>query len=292
MVYGTERDGSIRGIVKANQNLEDLFERPELKEHMDKLKEQVQEHFGVDKPPSAAVAASQIDPESAAHSVTFGFNLDNTSATAMMEDVKDESIKEALQEKLVLVKRVQQMTESEKETLDGLERKARQIVADHVQLITEPKSHTALAAAIGQTYVGKMCSTFEKTLLLVYDNKTAGEAATMPHIRTPPFKADRVKKVIQAAVSIRNPQPTDEEGDKEMMIKDGDIYLMFDAGVAGNQSGILNCFQNPTDGKQMTKSTHRLNLHYSEEAVESRYSRLRDTAVLQQLETITVVTLA
>eukprot|EP00959_Pyramimonas_sp_CCMP1952_P021958 461785-Pyramimonas_sp.AAC.2 len=97
----------------------------------------------------------------------------------------------------------------------------------------------------------------------------------------PPLKVERLKKCITAVNLTR-------DGGQDCLDA-GDLWLLFDGGVAGNRSVMLNQMQN-SEGKPLNKSVSNLYLHYSEDAIESKYSKLKDTSNLNQLECIMVVT--
>lgn len=105
--------------------------------------------------------------------------------------------------------------------------------------------------------------------------KVCGEAMTTPHLRTPPFKAERLKKLVSGILLNR--------GDADEL-DEGDVWILCDGG-SNIKGPMLNSFCNQ-DGKQLTKNVHTFHIVYSEESLESRYTRVRDGAVLNQLENI------
>ena len=104
---------------------------------------------------------------------------------------------------------------------------------------------------------------------------------TTPHLRNPPFKADRFKKLV---TGINASRPGGAE-----YIDPGDVWMLFDGGVAGIKGSMMSQF-NTSDGKPMRKSVRTVHIHYSEDVLKKRYSRLKEGVILQQLESIHVVT--
>eukprot|EP00959_Pyramimonas_sp_CCMP1952_P420369 8805037-Pyramimonas_sp.AAC.1 len=55
----------------------------------------------------------------------------------------------------------------------------------------------------------------------------------------------------------------------------GDVWLIFDGGLAGNKGFILNSFCN-SENKYLSKTAKHIHIHYSESAMEARCARLKE----------------
>ena len=60
-----------------------------------------------------------------------------------------------------------------------------------------------MSKVIADSYVGSLRGDSTGRVMLVYDNKTAGEALDQPHLRLPPFKEERRKKMATAVNMAR-----------------------------------------------------------------------------------------
>ncbi|CAK0843155.1 unnamed protein product [Prorocentrum cordatum] len=73
----------------------------------------------------------------------------------------------------------------------------------------------------------------------------------------------------------------------------GDVWSIFDGGLAGNKGFIINSFCN-SENKYLSKTAKHIHIHYSESAMEARCTRLKEPGsqegvALAQLETIHIV---
>ena len=257
LIYGNSKDGVIKSLVKTCSTVEDLFERLEVKETTERIKEMVADHFGLDKP-TGVIAQPTEDAQQ--HTVCLGFALDKETTDIFnnLDSVTHvPAVKQALEKKWGVAQCVQNLPDDKKSSLEMFERKAKQKVADHVQLVTEQKSSVAQAKMIAGTYVGSPTASWEArdTVLYIYDQKLAGESQTAPHLRVPPLKSERLKKCIQSITGIKDPDAN--------ALAEGDVFILMDAGVSGNAGSMMGAFAN-SDGKAITKAVSKLFLPYSE----------------------------
>ena len=123
--------------------------------------------------------------------------------------------------------------------LDRFKRQAEQFVASNVTLVDEMQSDDQILAALKESPAGKARAEAGKKqhILIFYDQQDAGEAQAQPHLRTPPLrsKGDHLKRFLRLMMQRRD-SPDD--------LDDGDVYVLNDAGRAGNKSVLLNAFTN------------------------------------------------
>ena len=91
----------------------------------------------------------------------------------------------------------------------------------YVTLISmENQSETQLSETLKLTAAVKL----DGRLLIIVDQKLAGETRTAPHIRTPPMQDETMQLLVAAATRTRN---------QCGYLKDGDFMLVPDAGKHG-----------------------------------------------------------
>ena len=228
---------------------------------------------------SGRVAVDDIAAEAELHSAALGFAFDKAVAENLTSKLEAQSaeFKEVLEKRWKVVERINKLSDAEKDSLQVLERLAKQKVADHVQLVVECSSASAMSKVLADSYVGSLRGDDKGRAMLVYDNETAGEALTTPRLRLPPFKQERLKKMVTAVNMTR------AGGGAEL--DEGDLWVLFDGGLAGNRTLMLNQFVNQ-EGKALSKAVKTLHLHYSEAAMELRYCRVKEGTVLHQLQRV------
>ena len=69
-----------------------------------------------------------------------------------------------------------------------------------VKLVVEPPTHQLLAEVLKTTV---LCEDDQRSCLIFYDCKTAGESSSQPHIRFPSFKQERLRKLCQGYIAAR-----------------------------------------------------------------------------------------
>lgn len=87
--------------------------------------------------------------------------------------------------------------DEEKALVMECERDARRLVRAKVSLIEESDRKKDMVDQLGNalTKAGIKAGSGPE-VLVVYDQKTAGEPITNPHVRLPPLKAERLKKAV------------------------------------------------------------------------------------------------
>lgn len=193
---------------------------------------------------------------------------------------------------------------------------AKRLLNSTVKLIAEPgteqqlreilKSIPVVANTVGRDgkeYVG-----------IIYDPKLSGESITAPHRRKPPFRFDKFKKLLVAALGARCP-------DDPKQIQPGDLVMIFDGGRKGRAlivflwqskswSAVLTPFRPPsdpvdhrglqsrsltafstTDGKKRTKANitvEKITLMFDEASLKKRVQRVK--GMQRQTETMMMCT--
>lgn len=197
-MYGTAHDQvlkmSLRGGRKSSS---ELLELPALADAISELSELMEEDSGK--------AKHADDDEDAKDKDKDGEGAGTTAA--------DSSIDENLDK----------LNADDKVRVDKFKTTAEESVTRHVKLVAEPASSTALANILKSSSLG--VSGGGKKIVIVYDAKLAGEAATHPHIRKPPFRAAHYKKLVLGVMESRPGGAT--------AIHPDDIFVLFDGGKHG-----------------------------------------------------------
>ena len=175
-----------------------------------------------------------------------------------------------------LHKHLRTLSDEHKALVRDAERDARRHVAELVKLI--------LPAERAQTMEDELREVLSVVsgggIVCLYDCKTSGEATTAPHLRTPGFKTDRLKKFVHLVLAA---------SDSKDSIPRDITFLVLDAGMLGNKHSIMASFLTEAGGK-LAMASKSLYLTYDEQEMQSRLQKLRSTKQLQQLETCYVVT--
>ena len=80
----------------------------------------------------------------------------------------------------------------------------------------------------------------------IYDYTLTGESITAPHLRACPLRAAHLKKMISGVIASR---------DLTDALHPGDLYMLLDAGRAGNEAALMSGFTKESDGKTLIKNT-------------------------------------
>ena len=174
-----------------------------------------------------------------------------------------------------LHKHMRTLSDEQKSVVNEAERDARRHVASLVKLIV-PADRSAVIMDELKVSLDRVSG----DVVCLYDQKSAGEATTAPHLRTPGLKHDRLKKSIQlvlAAMESKESLPCNL------------VFLVTDAGSLGNKNIILGSFMSEAGGK-LPVQAKTLFLAHDEGEMASRLQKLRSTKQLQLLETCYVVT--
>ena len=149
-----------------------------------------------------------------------------------------------------------------------------------ITLLVDPGSGTMTVTELGNALAATILPKVEGSVLMVYDTKTAGEAASHPAVRLPPFRAQHCKRNIQAFVRGRGKDAA--EGDEmleELLLSD--MICVLDGGRSGNDSAMQACFVK-ADGSYMQKQNMSYMLISDEESFCQRRDRMK--GFIQQAE--------
>lgn len=137
-------------------------------------------------------------------------------------EAKDED-KGAATENTGILENLDKLTADDKVRVSKFKKQAEETVTRHVKLIAEPATSGALANVLKASLLAT--SKNDKKIVIFYDVKLSGEAATHPHIRKPPFRAAHYKKLVSAVMESRP--------DGMAAIHPEDIFVIFDGGKHG-----------------------------------------------------------
>lgn len=126
---------------------------------------------------------------------------------------------------------VKALTAEEKEQVMGFEQEARRIVRAKISLIEETERKQAMTDEIKTAFAKAGVKPDEGELLVAYDQKSAGEPITSPHVRYPPLRAERLKKMVNHTL----------EALAVDFIPASVTFAVMDAGALGNKG--VPCWQ-------------------------------------------------
>ena len=88
----------------------------------------------------------------------MGFAFDKAVAENLTSKLEAQSVefKEVLEKLWKVVERINKLSDVEKDSLQVLERPVKQKVADHVQLVAECSSASAMPKVLADSYVGSL----------------------------------------------------------------------------------------------------------------------------------------
>ena len=153
-----------------------------------------------------------------------------------------------------------------KDRLDAFIRKARVLIASHVDLVTEDMSDDALIQSMKESAVGKieLSNQDHGYIGIFYDQKEAGECSAQPHLRLPPLRdaGNHLKRAV--GLRLRAKAST---GDVDE-IKDRDLFCIPDAGKDGNKNALT------TNCTSLKKDIRNLHVMYQQESMEARLAKV------------------
>ena len=185
------------------------------------------------------------------------------------------------------------LTDERRETLQAMLVRTRKHIAAHINLIARDTAN-GVANELARTALGQLrgvvdttTPTRNKYVAIIYDVKNIGEATHRPNLRTPPQQRDskHLLGLIEAArARVTTPKLLSGEDAPDGALDVGDIYMVLDGGMFGNESVLMKPFQ----GKD--KSTKRFHLIKDQDSVDARHERVRGIGNIQQTEWLTMVT--
>lgn len=281
IVFSTEHDSNVKYCVKQGLSVEECLDRGLTKEVLEQIKEGLATEHGKTEVAEANVT---VTCTSALKTAALFQIAAGAIASKTILDLTDipENMQAAVKQHAERASTIEKLDEGAMELIREFETKASQKVSDSVQFIVEPNSASLLATTINETFVGGLRGDQATYVMCVYDIKLAGEAMTSPNLRTPAFKHERLRKCIAARL-----QSTSKQSGAEAL-DDGDMWVVFDGGHAGNKTLILNQFID-CEGKTLVKQVRTVHMFYSEESLTKRLKR-QTSINLHQLEAIHMVT--
>ena len=133
----------------------------------------------------------------------------------------------------------------------------------------EPDDETALRDALGKASIIKTSSSADSPMVIHYDTKLAGEAATHPKQRVPPFKDWHQSRCLKAWMGVRGGcQPDDP-------LHVADEYIITDGGKAGLMQSLTKLF------KTKQHEVRPVTVMYLRNDMVARRERCKDGSVNQ-----------
>ena len=105
-------------------------------------------------------------------------------------------------------------------------------------MLVEPDEEPALKKALGEIAILKAPATADSPIYINYDHKLAGEAATHPKQRIPPFREAHLTKCLRAWMEHRG------GGQPEDPLHIADEYVLTDGGKPGLHKDLTKIFKN------------------------------------------------
>ena len=141
-------------------------------------------------------------------------------------------------------------------------------------------------------------------VLVHYDVKLSGESVTYPHIRTCPFVEETYRTLVSGVLAVRG------SGTDDARLTPGTLAILVDGGKVGNKKAMLAAWRpsgkDASGGREeldedddadaiatqamQTTTCRQVVLFKDEESLRTRRFLNRGTAVLQQSESIFLIT--
>ena len=136
------------------------------------------------------------------------------------------------------------LADDRKDTLQTMLVRMRKHIATQINLI--PRGTTkGVANALARRlrgFVGVATPTRNKYVAIIYEFKNIGEATHRPNLRTPPQQRDskHLLGLIEAArARVTTPKWLTREDAPNGSLDVGDIYMVLDGGMSGNESVLM-----------------------------------------------------
>ena len=145
----------------------------------------------------------------------------------------EKEIAERALQKEQLQKLLRDLTPEERQVLVKYEKEARRLVRSKVALLveTDRKQNMIEELKLAIERAGGKAGDSSADIVIMYDQKTAGEAKTCPHIRHPPLQANRLKKAVTISL----------EALQVDHVPANVTFFIFDAGMLGNKGATCQC---------------------------------------------------
>ncbi len=181
---------------------------------------------------------------------------------------------------VVLASTLAQMNEHRKSEVKRYQRMANELARTHVLVLAEDElnSSAKVQAAFQNSSMAQHQPCEFHKIVIMYDVKNAGEAATNPSTRLPSFRGGHYNKMMTAFLT-GDPREVPEHS----------VFLMCDAFKSGLERDLSSVFQSDATGgaktpKPLEMVHQKIGLVYSEECLRDRKDVCRGFGTLQQLE--------
>lgn len=164
----------------------------------------------------------------------------------------------------------------------------RNVVSRYVTTLVEPTSASSWADYLRANPTGMKKGMVDGNgyVVINYDSKQTGEAATHPHIRVPGLRDNGHLSKLVTGVLLGH------AGSDGFMIDNGDAFLFWDGGKHGNDMALLAGFKEPETSKKIPHSKATFYVQYDESSVAARRDRIRGSGAVNCVEFLHLVTKA
>ncbi|CAE7547537.1 unnamed protein product [Symbiodinium sp. CCMP2592] len=276
-VFAKKHDRKLKCALSAGAKPVDLPDREEFSVDFKAFKAGWQKERGDAPEPKPELSEALTGTE---ESIQVGQIIQASMMGGRLNAWQTKDLAKAQHDQALLAKHLKSLSEDEIGLIKDLETKASRIVRAAVKIIVEPERQAVLQEELKSSPIGSRVASKDFLTLVLYDQKTAGESITCPHLRVPPLKVERVKTAIQATCNFLS---------SGAELPFNGIFAITDAGKTGNERAILNCFVNEA-GASMAKHHKSLYVAYKESDLAARLEKFKSTAQLNQLETVHIVT--
>ena len=147
-----------------------------------------------------------------------------------------------------------------KDRLIGYQRHVQTLVKTHVMLLDESLPEAVLSQRIATSGAGELRGDGSrgKYVIVVYDTKVSGEAASAPQYHHPAWRQQHHKKMMRAVMNSRT------ESAEEL--HPGDLYLFFNGGKQAADSAMGSNFAGDNNVKHEKRQSYVM---YTEESMTS-----------------------
>ncbi len=151
-------------------------------------------------------------------------------------------------------------------------KQAEAVLNERAKFVVEASSEGAMVDRFKEC-VPLSLSPSGASVMALYEGGVAGESTSKPHLRPPALSKEHVRKLIGAFVAARSAAIG---GAGPVSLQPCDVYVLTDAGKAGNESQLMAGFVND-EGRQLPKEKKHVLLAFTEESVRARREREKGT---------------
>ena len=221
VVYKTNKDGKLKSILLAGGTASDFPDRDEFKSEFENIRKGWATLSG--EGPQSSQDREPADVDMADHEIDMGTLAREPHFHALPIEADSDFQAKQFSAQEALQKTLNSLTEEEQVIVKKFEVEAMRQVRSSVSLMVESDQRKAMIDELSALLGGSVGS---KNIMLLYDNKTAGEPITNPHIRMPSFRADRLKTAVAVVLGAL---------DADILPRNLAVAVT-DAGALGNKS--------------------------------------------------------